>query len=79
MIPRRTAIVTCVPGSGSFGDTDDARYRRQAFVTLPRLPWEPDITEPDPRTETAPRAGAIRNPDLDETRGPWAPARPVRR
>jgi hypothetical protein len=45
-------------------------------ITLPTPPFPLDI---DPaRRETAPRGPAIRNPDLDETRGPWAPAKAVR-
>lgn len=72
MIPRRAAIVRSMPASGSFPDNATS-------VTLARLPWEPEVTEPDPREETRPRVGSIRNPDLDETRGPYAPARRVRR
>ena len=77
--PRRIAIVR----ANAFGlhqeDMGDGRTSRACTVTLPRLPWEPEVTQPDPRVETAPRVGSIRNPNLDETCGPYAPARPLRR
>lgn len=65
MTLTRTAIVTTT----SF----HATVCRVA-VTVPRLPWEPDITEPDARDETRPRALPIRNAALDERTGPMAPA-----
>jgi hypothetical protein len=49
---------------------------RQNRITLPTPPFTVEI---DPaRRDTAPRGPAIRSPDLDETRGPWAPAKVVK-
>ena len=68
MIGRRIAIVA---GSAACSSNEPQRM----YVTLPRLPWDPEITQPDPREETRPRSAPIRNPALDENTGPFAPAR----
>lgn len=68
MIPRRTALVATSATSSGTGSG-------VAAVTMPRLPWEPEITGPDPRHETAPGVGSIRNADLNERTGPMAPAK----
>lgn len=65
MTPTRTAIVTTTSFHAAVC---------RAAVTVPRLPWEPDITEPDARDETRPRALPIRSDRLDERTGPMAPA-----
>jgi hypothetical protein len=65
MTPTRTAIVAT---------TSTLATATRVGVTVPRLPWEPDITEPDARDETRPRALPIRSDRLDERTGPMAPA-----
>lgn len=55
-IPRRTAIVASRITLMNMPDGHCAPKR--ATVTLARMPWEPEVTNPDPRNETAPR----RNP-----------------
>ncbi len=45
---------------------------------MPRLPWEPEITGPDPRHETAPGLRSIRNDALNERIGPLAPMKAAR-
>ena len=67
MTPTRTAIVVTRATSSGTGSG-------VAAVTMPRLPWEPEITGPDPRHETAPGLRSIRNDALNERIGPMAPA-----
>lgn len=71
MTPRRTAIVVTSATSSGTGSG-------VAAVTMPRLPWEPEITGPDPRHETAPGLRSIRNDALNERIGPLAPMKAAR-
>lgn len=71
MTQTRTALVVT-------GAVNSACTRTLAAVTLPRLPWEPDITGPDPRHETAPGLRSIRNDALNERIGPLAPMKAAR-
>ncbi len=71
MTPRRTALVVT-------GATSSATRSGVAAVTMPRLPWEPEITGPDPRHETAPGLRSIRNDALNERIGPLAPMKAAR-
>lgn len=72
MIPRCTVIVRSGFGTVSYSASPD-------LVSVARMPWNPEVIEGDDRSETAPKARSIRNPNLDETCGPYAPARRVRR
>lgn len=69
--PRRTAVVSTDATNGHTG-------AGVVSVTLPRLPWEPEITGPDPREETRPGLRSIRNAALTERIGPMAPLKSLR-
>lgn len=71
MTPRRTALVVTSATSSATGSG-------VAAVTMPRLPWEPEITGPEPRHETAPGLRSIRNDALNERIGPLAPMKAAR-
>lgn len=60
MTPRSAAIVRTPQHCGNI--PDGHCQRGFVTVTLPRMPWEQEITTPDPRHETSPRGNPIALP-----------------
>lgn len=70
-IPRRTAIVRTPQHCGNIPESHC--QRGFVTVTLPRMPWEQEITAHDPREETKPRRNPAAPPARAYRKKPASP------
>jgi hypothetical protein len=70
-IPRRQAVVRTPQHCGNIPDGHG--QRGFVTVTLPRMPWEQEITAPDPREETKPRRNPAAPPAISYRKQPAPP------